>query len=173
MNRTLSLLLAVLLAGLAGCAREEAAPSLSPADRTALYQTAIEQARDQDANDAFALVTASDQEQAEIIFSLLGVEASDMQAYALSASPMITQAYAVAAALPAEGRADAVQAGFQGFIDQQQRNFQQYLPDQYDIALNARLETLSDGTVLLVMCPDQDTVFDALRTAIEGGASAE
>ena len=96
-----------------------------------------------------------------------------MQAYALSASPMITQAYAVAAALPAVGRADAVQAGFQGFIDQQQRNFQQYLPDQYDIALNARLETLSDGTVLLVMCRDQDTVFDALRTAIEGGASAE
>ena len=58
--------------------------------------------------------------------------------------------------------------GLQGFIDQQQQNFQMYLPDQYAIAQNARLDTLSDGTVLLVMCEDQDVVFDTIRSAIEG-----
>ena len=172
MNRSFpSLLTTLLLAGLlTGCAAEEAAPSLSPADRTAMYQTAIENARDQDANDAFAVITSPDDPMADVIFPLLGVDASDMSAYALSASPMITQAYGVAAALPADGREEAVRAGFQGFIDQQQRNFQQYLPDQYDIACNARLETLSDGTILLVMCSNQDAVFDDLRAAIEGDA---
>ena len=35
-----------------------------------------------------------------------------------------------------------------------------------DIASNARLETLEDGTVLLVMCQDQDAVFDAIRDTI-------
>ena len=42
-----------------------------------------------------------------------------------------------------------------------------YLPDQYDIALAAKLDTLSDGTILLVMCEDQDGVFDRIRAVIE------
>ena len=42
--------------------------------------------------------------------------------------------------------------------------------DQYEIASNARLETLEDGTILLVMCEDQDAVFDAIRDTIEGAA---
>ena len=32
---------------------------------------------------------------------------------------------------------------------QQQQNFQMYLPDQYEVAKNARLETLEDGTVTI------------------------
>ena len=48
-------------------------------------------------------------------------------------------------------------------------SFEMYLADQYDIAKNARLETLEDGTVLLVMCEDQDTVYDAIAKAIQAG----
>ena len=164
-----SLTLAVLLAGLTGCAGTQAQPSLDPEARTALYEAAIQGARDQEQNDAFALITAPDDPLAGVILPLVGVEQGDMTAYAISASPMITQAYAVAAALPASGREEAVRAGFEGFIDQQKRNFEQYLPDQYAIAQAARLETLSDGTVLLVMCENQDEVLEAVRTAIEGG----
>ena len=50
----------------------------------------------------------------------------------------------------------------------QKQSFEQYLADQYEVASAARLETLADGTVLLVMCQDQDGVFDAIRDAIEG-----
>ena len=35
------------------------------------------------------------------------------------------------------------------------------------MAENARLETLEDGTILLVMCQDQDTVFDAIADATQ------
>ena len=41
--------------------------------------------------------------------------------------------------------------------------------DQYEVASNAKLETLEDGTVLMVMCENQDTVFDAIAAAIQEG----
>ena len=56
------------------------------------------------------------------------------------------------------------------FRSRQKQSFEQYLADQYDIASNARLETLEDGTVLLVMCQDQDAVFDAIRDTILAAA---
>ena len=57
----------------------------------------------------------------------------------------------------------------QDYIDRQQQNFEMYLQDQYEVAKNAKLETLKDGTILMVMCEDQDTVFNAISTAIEQG----
>ena len=59
--------------------------------------------------------------------------------------------------------------GLQGYIDQQKSSFEMYLADQYEVAKNARLETLEDGTILMVMCEDQDTVFDAISAAIQAG----
>ena len=51
-------------------------------------------------------------------------------------------------------------------MDQQKQNFQQYLIDQYDIANAAKVETLDDGTILLVMCEDQDTVLESIKTSL-------
>ena len=82
---------------------------------------------------------------------------------------MNVKAYGIAAVYPADGREAQVEDGLSAFIDQQRQNFQQYLPDQYEIAQAARLETLSDGTILMVMCKDQDGVFDRIRTAIIEG----
>ena len=44
---------------------------------------------------------------------------------------------------------------------------EQYLAAQYEVAKNARLETLEDGTLLLVMSEGQDALFDAIRDSIE------
>ena len=76
----------------------------------------------------------------------------------------------IGAIYPAAGKSDAVLEGLNAFIDRQKQSFEQYLADQYEIAGNARLETLEDGTILLVMCEDQDAVFDAIRDTIEGAA---
>ena len=54
------------------------------------------------------------------------------------------------------------------FVEQQRSAFSTYLPDQYEIAEAAKVETLSDGTILLVMCQDQDTVLTSIREALEG-----
>ena len=154
LQRTLPLLL--LLALLAGCGTSSQPSALTAEERTQLYQTAIESARDAEMND--------------VIFELLGVTAADMSAFALSVSPMNIKAYGIAAIYPAAGKSDAVLEGLNAFIDRQKQSFEQYLADQYEIAGNARLETLEDGTILLVMCEDQDAVFDAIRDTIEGAA---
>ncbi len=168
MKRILSLSLAALLlaATLAGCTGGEAGKQLTAEEYTELYKTAIEGARDDELNQYNPVVTAVT-ENDEYMLTLLGLTADDMAAYGLSVSLMNVQAYGIAAVYPAEGKADAVTAGLQGFIDLQRQNFEQYLPDQYEIAKSAKLETLSDGTVLMVMCENQDEVFNAIKSAIQ------
>lgn len=158
---------AILALLLTGCSSSKAPTALTPEERTQLYETAITSARDQETNEALPLITGADDELADMIFSLLGVSDEDMTAYALSVSPMNVRAYAVAAILPAAGKDETVREGLRSFIDNQKQSFEQYLADQYDIAVNARLETLEDGTLLLCMCENQDAVFDAVRDTIE------
>lgn len=152
----------ILLSGCGGTAQE-----LSPEDRTQLYRTAIEEARDQDMNDAVPVVTSAEEDLGQAIFDVLGLDPADCTACALSVSLMNVKAYGIAAVYPADGREEQVKTSLSAFIDQQRQNFQQYLVDQYEIAQDARLETLSDGTILMVMCEDQDGVFDSIRASIE------
>ena len=166
LQRTLPLLL--LLALLAGCGTSSQPSALTAEERTQLYQTAIESARDAKMNEAIGILTDAGDDMADVIFELLGVTAADMSAFALSVSPMNIKAYGVAAILPAEGKSEEVLEGVNAFVDQQKQNFQQYLVDQYDIANAAKVETLDDGTILLVMCEDQDTVLDAIKTSLNG-----
>lgn len=168
MSRTRIIPLLLALALLAGCGGREAGPALTAEERTQLYKTAIENARDAETNEAMPVLTDGDGEQLTLYLDLLGLNADDMEAFALSASLMNVRAYGIAAVYPADGRETAVKEGLEGFIDRQMQSFEQYLADQYDVASKARLETLTDGTVLLVMCQDQDTVYDAIRETIEG-----
>ena len=169
MSRTPIIPLLLSLSLLAGCSGG-AQPALTAGERTQLYRSAIEDARDAETNDAMPVLTSAADEQMPLYFDLLGLNADDMDAFALSASLMNVRAYGIAAVYPAQGREEAVREGLEGFIDRQKQSFEQYLADQYDVAANARLETLEDGTVLLVMCQDQDAVFDKIRDAILAAA---
>lgn len=168
MKRFFSLILLPILL-LTGCS---SAPEsqLTAQERTELYRSAIQSARDQDANDAFPIITSAEDDTASFLLELMGLSAEDMSAFAISASAMNVKAYGIAAVYPAEGKDEAVKEALEGFVDRQKQSFEQYLADQYDIANNARLETLEDGTILLVMCEGQDAVFTAIRSAIEEGA---
>ena len=154
---------------LTGCGSKKQQPTLSYEERTDLYETAIEAARDEQTNEAFPLITEADSDNAEMVFDLLGVTPEDMNAYAISVSLMNVKAYAIAATYPAAGKEDALLESLRIFVSNQQRSFKEYLADQYEIAVNTRLETLEDGTVLLVMSENQDAVFDSIRDVIERG----
>ena len=166
---TLTLAAALLLSALAGCSgggSQESQAVKTPEEYTAAYQAAIEGARDDEMNEAVPVITSTDDQMADLVLPMVGTTSDNAAAFAVAVSPMNIRAYGIVAVLPAEGKSEEVQEGLQGFIDQQKQSFEQYLADQYDIANAARLETLDDGTILLVMCEDQDTVFDAIQDAL-------
>lgn len=161
-----ALLLSAVLTGCGPGKGGEAQP-LSPEARTQAYKNAIEGARDRETNEAIPVITSSQDDLADFILPMLGVTDENAGSYAVAVSPMNVRAYGVAAVMPASGKDEEVLEGLNGFIDAQRRNFEQYLPDQYEIAKNARMETLEDGTILLVMSEEQDQIFDTIRDAIE------
>ena len=166
---TLTLAAALLLSALAGCSgggSQESQAVKTPEEYTTAYQAAIEGARDDEMNEAVPVITSTDDQMADLVLPMVGITSDNAAAFAVAVSPMNIRAYGIVAVLPAEGKSEEVQEGLQGFIDQQKQSFEQYLADQYDIANAARLETLDDGTILLVMCEDQDTVFDAIQDAL-------
>lgn len=164
---TVYVLLVCLL--LTGCSAKKQENTLSPEERTELYETAITSARDSQTNASLPMITEPDDDAAEITFELLDISPDQMTAYALSVSLMNVKAYAVAAIYPAAGEQDALLERLRIFVSNQQNSFKQYLADQYEIAVNTRLETLEDGTILLVMSENQDAIFDAIRDVIERG----
>lgn len=170
----LTMSLALTLGLLAGCGGGQDTPTppaeKTPEELTQLYADAINNSGCE-AVEYNAVVSAYDPEDSLLDMQLqtLGITADDMAAFGISLSLMNVQAYGIAAIRPAEGRDQAVVDGLNAFVANQQSNFEYYLADQYDIAKAARVETLSDGTVLLVMCEDSDTVFDAISNAITQG----
>lgn len=166
---TVTLALALAAAVLAGCAKSggEGDASLTDQEWAELYTAAITGARAQEENEAYSIVTAAQDDMAQMYLEMLGLKEEDMQAFAVSASPMNVHAYTVALVMPAQGREQAVKDAMQAYIDQKQMEFEQYLADQYEIAKGARLETLEDGTVALVMCQDQDKVYESIQAALK------
>lgn len=157
----------LLTAALTGCGQKQES-GRTPEELDQIYSQAITQyggemveynpviCKDNSGEDANAMILES-----------MGLKPEDMTAYGVSGSMMNVKAYGIAAVMPAQGKEGAVTEGLQGFIDRQKSSFETYLVDQLAVAESARLETLKDGTVLMVMCEDSDTVFDSIRTAIE------
>lgn len=186
MKRLFALLLCLCLA-LSACGGQSAdrQPTDQPTDRpeptenvgktpeelAEAYTQAIYAARDEEMNEYFPAmtnVTENDPTEQEMIFAMLGFAPEDVEAYGFSMSLMNVNAYAIVAAKPAKDKEETVKTGMEGYIESQKASFERYLEDQYEIASNAKLETLDDGTVLLVMCDGQDAVFDSIKSALEG-----
>lgn len=130
-----------------------------PAEPTNAYREAILKARTEEMNNAMPVFTTP---VSPFLFEMLGITEEQMSEYALSVSMMNIKAYGVAVIKPAEGSEQAVLDGVNGFVEQQKKNFEFYLADQYEIANNAIVETTKDGLVILVMCEDAETVYKAI-----------
>lgn len=173
MKKTLPLLLsaALLLAGLTACADKPVQETeRTPEEWTTLYSDAITAGRSEEENEYYPVMTSNEDDLFTMTLETMGLTEEDMTAFAISASMMNVQAYAVAAVKPAEGREETVTSALQTYVDNTKASFEFYLPGPFEVASNARLETLEDGTVLLVMCEDQDTVFDSISAQILGEA---
>ena len=155
---------------------ESAEPSEQPSDEpgtapeteapaTSALADAITSSRTDEENEAYPVF--SDKAAIEdAYYQVVGFTAADVDDIAMSVSLINVKAYGIVIAKPAEGCADTVKAGLQAFIDTQCNNFETYLADQYEIAKNAKLETLDDGTIVMVMCANADAVYDAIVAAL-------
>ncbi len=143
-------------------------PSTAPETEAPAASTladAITTARTDEENEAYPVF--SDKAAIEdAYYQVVGFTASDVDEIAMSVSLINIKAYGIVIAKPAEGCADTVKAGLQAFIDNQCASFETYLADQYEIAKNAKLETLDDGTIVMVMCKDADAVYDAIVASL-------
>ena len=174
MKKITALILAlVMVFALAACGETPAEPTdtpepeLSGDELAAHYKAAIEGARSEQDNADRGINTSADaEEMGSIMWEVLGFTAEDVDAFAVSMSIMNVQAYCVGLFKPVEGKAEAVVAGLENYIAGQQRGFESYLPDQGVIADNAILETLDDGTVIIVMSDGWDDVYAGITEAL-------
>ena len=170
MKKLTALILALAMCfALAACGAEpEPTPTPMPSaeELAEKYASAITAARSEDDNE-FTPVVTDPAELADYNWQLLGFTAGDAYAFAIAQSLMNIQAYCVGLFMPAEGKAEAVMNGLQSYVDSTEQSFSTYLPDQHEIAQNAILEKLDDGSILLVMSPEWDSVHDGIVSALE------
>lgn len=168
MKRILTLTLAILtlVMSLTACGNQPAATAKTPEELTEAYKTAIQSSRDAELDINAPILTAPDDDFAELILPSMGITEETATAYAAAVSVMGIQAYAVVLVMPAEGKADEVTASLNAYVDAQKLTFERYLEDQYQIAKAATVETLSDGTVMLVMCEDGATVAQSIKESL-------
>lgn len=126
---------------------------------------AITAARTDEENEAYPVFCDKDAIE-DMYYQVVGFTSSDVDEIAMSVSLINVKAYGIVVVKPAEGCADTVKAGLQGFIDTQCANFETYLADQYEIAKNAKLETLEDGTIVMVMCENADSVYESIVASL-------
>lgn len=115
--------------------------------------------RDKELNDSIGIVDSNDDQDAEITFTMLGIEEKDLSEYAISLSPMNIKAYCVAIVKPAEGKKDIIKEAFKTYKSSQKDVFEQYLQDQYKIAEEAVITEVGDYLVF-AMCEDSSTFRD-------------
>lgn len=170
----LPLLLLALALTLSACAPKQGegpAQTKTPEEYAEAYTAAIEAARDEEMNQYFPVTTNAigfpDAAEEEMTFSLLGFTKEDVEAYGISLSLMNVNAYAIVAVKPAEGKEETVKTGLENYIESQKASFENYLEDQHEIAASAKLDTLDDGTLLLVMAEGQDEIFNSIKADLE------
>ena len=140
----------------------------TPEELAALYSEAITANGGEMVEYNPVMTEAKEDDGSAMLLEMMGLKQEDMTAFAISTSMMNVKAYGIAAVMPAEGKEEAVKTALQAFIDQKCMEFETYLVDQYDVAKAAKLETLADGTVLMVMAEGQDEIFTGISTAIAG-----
>ena len=181
---TAALAALALCLGLAGCgAASSSASQAQPVD----YTQAIVDARSDTDNERDILAAKAGEDAGlhpqpagdarrggraagrDGVLMTLGLEPAQLDEYACSVSLMNVQAYAVGIFRPpAEGEAEAVQAALETYVSSIQQSFQNYLPDQYEIAKGAKVQTLGTGEVVLALCEDASGVLSAIEDRLAG-----
>jgi len=142
---------------LAGCGNRTALEPIVPAQKN--YESIIRESRDPD--DTVQIITSPKQDMYGLL-ELYELDEDLMEQYAISISAKNTQSYAIAIIRPTPDSQEEVYDKLAALVDLQKTAQRDYLPEQYEIACDAKLEIQPGGEVVLVMCEDSDEVYDAI-----------
>ena len=92
---------------------------------------------------------------------------TDLEEFAISVSPLMTQVHTVAIFKPAEGKEEFVYNVLNQRVETSKEQFETYLADQYEIAKAAKITKLDDGTVVLVMTENAEEVYENIIKALK------
>lgn len=185
-NKVIAFILMLSLLVLTACGGTAPAPNArTPEELAARYEAALKAAQSGNEYAPFILTNVSDyhfliaegleadfteeewksqfEDYKSILFQLTGLDPADMQAYAMAINLMNISVDAVALIMPAAGREQAVTDALKTYVAQVQQSFENYLPGPYEIAKQAKIETLADGTLVLVMCEDGSSVLETIK----------
>lgn len=104
---------------------------------------------------------------AEMLTGILGLDPASVESFAVSTTMINVRAYGVGIFKPMEGKTQEVMDALNGFVANQQKAFEQYLMDQYEITKAAIVEELPSGEVILVMCENAEDVAASLKEALK------
>ena len=181
LKRILAAVLAALaLVSLVGCGAASGTTS-APKD----YTQILHDARSEEDNEYYMIFTRKDgsytaqygysaeyekdqlsDEIENMMMPLLNLEDGMYTDFAASLSSMMVQSYGIAIVKPAEGKTQEVVDALNAYVQSEQQSMEHYLEDQYQIAKNAKVETLPSGEVVLVCCEDSDKVLANIKTAL-------
>lgn len=165
----LALVAAMSLTVLVGCgSKKPAASQKTPEELATLYSDAITAHGGEPVQYNPVVTEAKEDDGSAFMLEMLGLKEEDLKAFGISASLMNVHAFTIAAVMPAEGKSEDVKQALEAYVAQKQSEFEFYLADQYEIAKAAKVEVLEDGTVLMVMAEDSDTVTQNITKAILG-----
>lgn len=161
MKKLISAILAVALAAsLTACGKKyEPIPFES-------YQELINAVRTSQEITDFEAVSDKESDTAKSIFAMTGIAAEDIEEFSAACSFMNVSAYCVGIFKPAAGKAAAVEAALKEYAVLQQKNMENYLPDQYEIAKAAKIGTAKSGEVVIVMGESSDERYEKIMASL-------
>lgn len=120
---------------------------------------------EQQASD-FEAVSDKESDTAKSIFAMTGISADDIDEFSAACSFMNVNAYCVGVFMPAQGKANAVESKLKEYAVLQQKNMENYLPDQYEIAKAAKIGIAKSGEVVIVMCENSDEMYEKIMSSL-------
>lgn len=88
------------------------------------------------------------------------IDKENIQAGAQSVSLINVKAYGILLIQPKEDKSEKVMEDLNGYVEKMKKSFENYLRDQYEVAISTILKQQDDGLIILVMAEDAQTIYD-------------
>lgn len=121
---------------------------------------------EQEATD-FEAIDSKTSDEATSLFAMTGVNKDDVAEFSAAVSFMNVSAYCIGVFKPEQGKGDSIERALKEFVSLQQKNMENYLPDQYDIAKAAQIGKAKSGEIVIVMGENSEKAYGIIMASLK------